>query len=377
MRKIITLTFAILLCSLSFGQTTNELYIQKNYKELSKLEKDSAQLTPDELYMVGFAFFRLENDRKAIEFYNRAIAKGLNNGSVHFYKGLSLCFLKSYDDALKEVDTAILKEPSNQEIMNQKGLIYKYLGQEDKALEFFELATRLPNTYGEPFYWVAYIYHRKQEFTKALALYYKASEKVPKTNSYYLTTLQNIGQLEYTFTKDYLKSAKAYSQVIQLNPMDYEYYPKLIKAYNAVQEYSKADSIFGLMKTAYNRKVLPEDDMEFRNIAVDESEWNGQLLSVYRYLVDPKESLDISYKVYLLSKTGKKVERTFMVEKTSQNPDHIKHLLCEKDKKTATHMTYSYGWTTDDIPLADLKKAVMLVLDGKMKPAALPGSGNK
>ena len=149
------------------------------------------------------------------------------------------------------------------------------------------------------------------------------------------------------------------------------------EAYNAAQEYSKADSIFGLMKTAYNRKELPEDDMKFRDIAIDESEWNGQLLTVYRYLVDPKESLDISYKVYLLSKTGKKVERTFMVEKTSQNPDHIKHLLCEKDKKTATHMTYSYGWTTDDIPLADLKKAVMMVLDGKMTPAASSNFGNK
>ena len=377
MRKIITFTFVILFSSLTYGQTVKELYIQKNYKELSKLEKDSAQLTPDELYMVGFAFFRLENDTKAIEFYNRSIAKGLDDGSVHFYKGLSLCYLKKYEDALKEVDTAILKEPSNQEIMNQKGLIYKYLGQEDKALEVFEQATRLPNTYGEPFFLVAYIYHGKQEFTKALALYYKASENVPKTNSYYVKTLQSIGQLEYTFTKDYLKSAKAYSQVIQLNPTDYEYYPKLIKAYNAAQEYSKADSIFGLMKTAYNRKELPEEDMEFRNIAIDESEWKRQLLTVYRYLVDPKESLDISYKVYLLSKSDKKIERTFMVEKTSQNPDHIKHLLCEKDKKTATHMTYPYGWTTDYIPLADLKKAVTLVLDGKMKPAASSGLGNK
>jgi len=377
MRKIITFTFAILLCTLSFGQTIIELYHQKNYKELVKLEKDSTQLTPEELYMVGFAFFRLENDRKAIEFYNRAIAKGLDDGSVHFYKGLSLCYLKNYKDALKEVDMAIQKEPSNQEFMNQKGLIYKYLGQEDKALEVFEQATRLPNTYGEPFFLVAYIYHGKQEFTKALALYYKASENVPKTNSYYVKTLQSIGQLEYTFTKDYLKSAKAYSQVIQLNPTDYEYYPKLIKAYNAAQEYSKADSIFGLMKTAYNRKELPEEDMEFRNIAIDESEWKRQLLTVYRYLVDPKESLDISYKVYLLSKSDKKIERTFMVEKTSQNPDHIKHLLCEKDKKTATHMTYPYGWTTDYIPLADLKKAVTLVLDGKMKPAASSGLGNK
>ena len=377
MRKIVTLTFAILLCSLSFGQTTIELYKQKNYTELIKLDKNADKLTPDELYMVGFAFFQLENDNKAIEFYDIAIAKGLDNGSVHFYKGLSLCYLKRYEDASKEIDTAIQKEPSNQEYMNQKGLIYKYQGQEDKALEFFEIATKLPNTYGEPFFWVAYIYHGKQDFTKALALYYIALENVPKRNSYYLKTLQSIGQLEYTFTKDYLKSAKAYSQVINLKPKDYEYYPKLIKAYNAAKEYSKADSIFGLMKIAYNNKELSEDDMQFRNIAIDESEWNGQLLSVYKYLVDPKVSLDISYKVYLLTKTDKKIEKTFMVEKTSQNPDNIKHLLCEKDKKTGTHITYPYGWKTDNIPLADLKKAVILVLDGKIKQAASSNFGNK
>jgi len=108
MRKIITFTIVILFSSLTYGQTVKELYIQKNYTELSKLEKDSAKLTPDELYRVGFAFFQLENDRKAVEFYNRAIAKGLDDGSVHFYKGLSLCFLKKYEDALKEVDAARL-----------------------------------------------------------------------------------------------------------------------------------------------------------------------------------------------------------------------------------------------------------------------------
>jgi len=377
MRRIVTLTLTILLCAYSYGQTATELYNQKKFTELVKLEKNADTLTPDELYMVGFAFFRLENDIKAIEFYDKAIAKGLDDGSVHFYKSLSLYYLKKYDDAMKEVESAIQKEPSNQEFMNQKGLIYKSRGQEDKALEVFEQATKLPNTYGEPFFWVAYIYHGKQDFTKALALYYKALENVPKKNGYYVTTLQSIGQLEYTFTKDYIKSAKAYTQAINLKPKDYEYYPKLIKAYNAAKEYSKADSIFGLMKIAYNNKELSEDDMKFRDIAIDESEWNDHMLTVYKYLVDPQKSLDISYKVYLLSKTDHKIERTFMVEKTIENPDNIKHLLCEKDRKTGTHITYPYGWITDNIPLVDLKKAVTLVLEDKMKQSASSNFGNK
>ncbi|MDH4473958.1 MAG: tetratricopeptide repeat protein [Fluviicola sp.] len=371
MKTILTITLTVLLFSFSFGQTITELHENRDFQEVIKFEKKANKLTPEELFMIGFAFFQLENDDKAIEFYDKAIAKGLDNGSVYFYKGLSYCYQGKYDEAMTEIELALDKEPSNQEFMNQKGLIYKNQGQEDKALEVFEEAIKLPNTYGEPYFWIAHIVHGKLDFEKALSLYYRAADSIPESNSYYLTTLQSIGQLEYTFTHDYTKSAKAYSQVIILNPTDYEYYPKLIKAYNAAKEYAKADSIFNLMKTAYYNKVLSEDDMEYKNAAVDESEWNGQKITVHKYFEDPKESIDLSYKVYLLNKVGDKVERIFMVEKTIQfSEDSPKHLLCEKDKTTGDHITYPYGWTTDDITLEELKKAVILVLDGKLTKGA-------
>jgi tetratricopeptide (TPR) repeat protein len=378
MRKILSFIFTVLLYSFSFGQTPTELYNDKNYQELVKLEKKSDKLKPDELYMVGFAFFQLENDNKAIEFYDMAIAKGLDNGTVYFYKGLSLCYLKKYEEALKEVEIALKKEPSNQEFMNQKGLIYKYQGQEDKALEIFEQATKLPNTYGEPFFWLAYIYHGKQDFKKALNLYYVALDSVPRKNSYYLTTLQSIGQLEYTFTKDYLKSATAYSQAIQIDKDNYELYYKLIKSYNAAKEYKKADSIFNIVKLAFEDGRLPKEDMELKTIAIAQFEWNGQIATILKSLIEPKKMLDISYKVFVLNKEGNKVERHFVVEQTIQiEKDGAKHLLCEQDTKAGRHITYPYGWSTDLIPPDDLEKAVKLVLDGKMKQSASSNFGKK
>lgn len=370
MKKIITIILISSLYSFTYGQTVSDLYNAKDFQALIKFENQSEKLTSEQLYMVGFAFFQLENDNKAIEFYDKAITKGYDNGSIHFYKGVSFTYLKKYEDALKEIDISLKKEPTNQEFMNQKGLIYKNQGLEDKALEYFEQATKFPNTHGEPFFWVAYIHHGKNDFKKALDLYYVAAEKVSKQNSYYITTLESIGQLEYTYTKNYLKSAEAYSKVISYKPKDYEFYPKLIKAHNGAKEYTKADTIFELMKIAYKNKELSEDDMNFKNISVDEYEWNEQKLIVYKYLEDPKETLDISYKVYLLNKDGDKVERTFMVEKTLEISGGPKHLLCEKDKKSGIHITYPYGWKTDTIPLEDLKKAVALVLDNKMKQAA-------
>lgn len=160
LKKVFLFIFTILLCSAINGQAKiAELFQSKDYVSLTTLADKESSLNGEELYMLGYAFFQLEKDDKAIEFYDKAIAKGFDNGVTHFYKGVSLTYLKKYNEAVIEIDLALQKEPNNQEYMNQKGLIYKSKGLEDKALDYFEEATRYPNTYGEPFFWVAYIYH--------------------------------------------------------------------------------------------------------------------------------------------------------------------------------------------------------------------------
>lgn len=368
MRKIILVIFAVLMYPVLYGQSPTELYSNKDFEALIKLEDKADSLNGEELYMLGFAFFRLENDDKAVAFYDRAIAKGFDNGITHFYKGVSLTFQKKYKEALAEVDLALKKEPTNQEYMNQKGMIYNQQGLEDKALGYFEEATRFPNTYGEPYFWVAYIHHGKNDFEKALKQYYIAAEKIPKKNNYYFKTLLCIGQLEYTFTQNYQKSASAYAEAIALRPDKYEYYPKLIKAYNAAKEYDKADAVFNLMKVAYKNSELPKEEMKYKNTAIDEYEWNKQKLTVYKSFEDPKEVLAVSYKVHLLNRAGDQLERKFTVEKTIQVANGPKHLLCEV--KEDSHLTYPYGWATDDIPLEDLKKVIQLVLEDQLQQTA-------
>lgn len=368
MKKIIPIIFVVLAYPVLYGQTAAELYRNRDYQALVKLEEKGNSLTAEELYMVGFAFFQLENDEKAVAFYNMAIAKGFDNGTAHFYKGISLTYLKKYQEALKEIDTALEKEPNNQEYMNQKGMIYINQGLEDKALDYFDEATRFPNTFGEPFFWVAYIYHGKKELEKALKLYYVAREKVPKESRYYVNTLLCIGQLEYTFTGNYKKSAAAYAEAIALRPKDYANYPKLIKAYNACKEYAKADAVFDLMKTAYKNSELPQEEMEFKNTAIDEYEYNKQKLTVYRSFEDPKKVLDVSYKVYLFDKNSESVERKFTVEKVIQVGNGSKHMLCEITKDS--HFTYPYGWKTDNITLEELKRAIQQILDGTLQKTA-------
>ena len=378
MKYIITFFLLSLLHSPTYGQTATELYKSHNYPALAQLEARADKLTPDELYMVGVAYFHLENDAKAIDFYDKAIAKGLHNGRVHFSKGLSLKYLKRYDEALAEIATALQKEPTNQEFMNEKGVVFYSQSRYDEALTVFTQALNLTATFPEPYYWMARIYHEQNDFTKALAAYYNATKYLPKDNSNYLNSLTGIGKLEYSLTKNYKKSALAYSKAIAVDPGDYELYYKLIKSYNAGKDYSKADSVFAIVKMAFENGKLPKEDQEIKTIAIAQFEWNGQVAVIRKSLIDPKEMLDISYKVFLLDPTGKQVVRRFVVEQTLQlEKNGAKHLLCEQDKKTGSHITYPYGWAVDSIPLDDLQKAVMLVLDGKMGQSASSNFGRK
>ncbi len=370
MKKALILSLIFLGCLHSHGQSPLDLFNKQDFQSLVKLETKADQLTSDELYMVGFAFFRLENDKKAVEFYDKAIAKGLNNGTVHFYKGVSLRYLKNYEEALKEIELAMKLEPTSQEYMNEKGMVFYSQSIYDKALDIFEQAKKLPSTHQEPYFWIARIYHEKEEFNKALAAYYDALKNLPKDNSYYLNSLMSIGELEFTVTKDYKKSADAYLAAMALDNENYELYYKLIKSYNAAKDYEKAESLFQVVKKAFERGELPKEDMEIKTIAIAQFEWNGQIAVIRRSLVEPKEMLDISYKVFLLTKEADKVERRFLVEKTIQlENDGVKYLLCEQGSK-GSHATYPYGWKTDIIPVDDLQRAVVSVLEGQTKAGA-------
>lgn len=106
MKNILTFIFISFIFICSLGQTVTDLYNNKNYSELIKFEQKGDKLEAQEFHMIGFAYFQLGNDQKAIENYDKAIAKGYDNGSTYFYKGLSFCYLKQYDDAMKNIEIA-------------------------------------------------------------------------------------------------------------------------------------------------------------------------------------------------------------------------------------------------------------------------------
>jgi tetratricopeptide (TPR) repeat protein len=376
----INLTLTIIL-SFLFGilnaQTVEELYNKQDFKELIKFADKTEELTKDQLYCVGYAFFQLKNDTKAIELYDKAIAKGLDDDHIYLCKGLSLRYEKQYDKAIEIFKTAINRNPKGQKNHTELANTFYYQKKNDSALVYFYKARKLKFELGTPYLKVPDIYHVRQDFKKALEEYYISASLINKEDPIYIEILKSIGLLEYTVTKNYRKSIKAYSEVVSILPKDYNNYPKLIKAYYANEDFIKGDGLISIMKAQYEKGALPEEYQEYGSVAIDEFEWKGQKVTTYKYFKKRKETLDIIYKIYLLSKDGKSVERTLMTEKTIQTrEDGAKHLLCEREK-SGVHHTYPSVWSTDKIDYVSLKKSVILVLNKEMNPSYSSSFGAK
>ncbi len=375
-QHLITVLAIFLLTANAFSQTIEELYLQRNYNKLIEYS-NSETLTKEECYYIGYAYFQLEDDSNAIKMYDLAIKKGLDDDYIYLYKGLSLRYDKQYDKAIENFRIAVQRNPDGQKNYTELANVFYYKEQYDTALVYFYKAREQEFELGDPYFKIPNIYHIQENYDKALEEYKISASLIDKSNPTYIDLLENIGLLEYTVKKNYPNSINAYSEMLSIIPSEYNLYAKLIKAYYANEEYQKGDSVFNILKEKYENDALPKEMMEIRGEVVDEFTWNGQTVSAMKYYKKPKEFAEPIYQFFLIDKTGQKVEKKILTEKTIAEIDGVKHVLCSIDKESGTHFTYPVGWKTDEINYKDLKKYVFMILNGEMEPQASSSLGKK
>jgi tetratricopeptide (TPR) repeat protein len=368
MRKIIIAALSFIFVTNAFTQTVEELYEAKDYQGLAWLEGkvEKPSITGSQAYMFAFAFFQTENDSKAVEYFDVAIKKGYDSVYVHFYKSVCLRYLKKFTEAHKEIDYCIQINPTQPKFLNEKGLIFLAQAQYGQALEVFEKVKQISANFYEPYYWLAYTYAQKKDAKNALSAYYTAKEHIIPQNRYHLLSLTGIGQLEYSFTKDYQKSIKAYTDALQLSAQNYELYFGLIKSYNALKDSTKVDSLFALVKTAFDNAELPKEEMKAQNIIVAEFISKGQNVVIRKSLLSPKNKQDLLFKIFLMDKTGDLIERKFEVIQSSETGIAPKFQLIEQDKTGKENPT-PYSWTSEKISANTLEQTIRLILEGPVK----------
>ncbi|MDN4012233.1 tetratricopeptide repeat protein [Chryseobacterium gambrini] len=326
-------TILIVFSSAVFAQKVEKLFNEEKFKELTGLENESPSFTGEELYYLGFAFFREENDDKAIEYYNKALKKGFDNALVYYHIGLSQMYQKKYDEALKNINTGLESDP---------------------LAEFYYEKLR--------------IYSIREDAVNQEKTFLEALQKSRQKDNWYVKIVLFAGGFYYT-QKEYAKSEKIYKEALTSLPKEYELYTKLIKSLNVQNKFSEADSYFEKMRTFYENKELPEDEMKFKNLNVDQFDWKNQVVNIHKYFEKPKEMLQPLYVLYLINEKGDKVERKFKIEKTVQiEKTDPQFVICEETK--SGHSTYPIGFKDASFTLEDLRKEITDVLNNKYRVAA-------
>ncbi len=372
---ILTSLFAILSSGI-FAQSFDELVENENYSALIEYADKTDDLTGNQLYYLGFAHFQSDDDKTAIKMYDLALKKGYDSYELFFFQGLSYRLLEKWEASRSSFRKALSYERNHQTTYTELANTFYFQEKMDSALFYFKKARSLEFVTGEPYFMVAHVYHLQGEYDTALLEYYAGLEIEEMDLSGRTQLLNKIGLLEFTHTENYTKSAAAYEASIALDATQYELYTKLSKAYYASGETEKAENLFSQLKEQYTAKTLPESMMDVAGLIIAEFKWNEQSVLIFKTFEDASETLDMLYKIYLLSPDGSEIERRLMTERTIKlSEDSPEHLLCEREAN-GTHHTYLYGWTSDAIPFESLKEAVIAVFNKELKPGASSSLGS-
>lgn len=376
--RLISLFFLFTTFSMN-GQSIETLYENDQFEELITYADSAANLEAEELYYVGYAFFQLENDRKAVEFYDLAIEKGMIEDHIFLMKGVGLRFDQQYEKALTSLKKAIELNPPSQKNHSEIGYLFYEINQYDSALYYFKKARNLEYEHGDPYYQVPRIYHELGAIDTALEEYYKSADMINHNDDNYLEILNGIAQLEQFGNQNFEKAIQAYRKIFEIEPQLYGLIPSYIKAYHANEDYTKADSLFEILRKAYDRGDLPEEMQKYGSADIGQFAWTDRKILIYKKFKKAEDMLEPTYIAYVLSKDGSQVERTLLTEKTLDlGNGGPTHLLCEQ-KDSGAHATFPYGWTDETLSYASFKEKLLIVLNEEVSPSASssPGKARK
>lgn len=156
----------------------------------------------------------------------------------HFRRGYRAAEEGRKQDAIKEYTEAIKMDPDYAAAYNNRGNLYRNLGDFEKALEDYNKAIELNLNYAIAYYNRGILYEDLEDPEKAMEDYCKAIELNADDADFY----EGRGEL-YADLGDFEKAIEDYTKAIQLNPKLKEAYQNRAEAYDALgqEELAEAD----------------------------------------------------------------------------------------------------------------------------------------
>ena len=168
-------------------------------------------------FNLGTVYSRFENNTKALEAYDFAIAINAGYASAYYNKGNILSNLEKYDEALPEYLEFIKLEENHVMAHCYIGECYEKLHRYDESLFFFQKAIFFDTNCADAWFGTGIVKMHLERYSESLAHILQAL-KITPNNTEYMFALGIV----YLRLNDFGNGIQVLKHVVELDPLDYE-----------------------------------------------------------------------------------------------------------------------------------------------------------
>lgn len=152
--------------------------------ETTKENLSESPSSKSSFHTYAHQYFRNGQYLKAVPYYNLAIRKNPDNEQLHEERGDCFRFLGKYIQALKDYDKCIEIHPGTSDCFTKRGITYMILGQFPNALENFNHAIKLSKDSDKAYHQRGMLYLHQKEYSNAFQNFEKAAQLQPENAKY-------------------------------------------------------------------------------------------------------------------------------------------------------------------------------------------------
>lgn len=361
--------FSLVLAQSPSLVSIESLFRQHKYPEVVRLAEEKKKLTPEEMILTGQSFFMMNEEEKALRYYDLALINGYKQPIVHFLKAQTLRYLGLYDRGKESARSYLQKQPKSSEGWYELGMNLYYLGAMGEAdSAFLQAKTYLPLVSGA-WYMHGHVAHFQKDFPAAEERFLAAIQKIPQGNAFLGNTWADLGRV-YLQKNEQTLAQNAFLRAIKLGVEDANLVVRLFKSLTDAGQEERLDSVFDLLKVKLPQSEFPESWLAEGWIPVYagalDSLGVGQQFIIYRYIKTPIYPGDLYYAIEIQEK--EKTIRRFSVEQLPRVglSGPLYHLKERVEGKGL--VVFDPGWMVPILKIAEVKKAILEVLNGGLKP---------
>jgi tetratricopeptide (TPR) repeat protein len=352
-----------------YGQDKTTLKIEKLYKTaqydkiIDKYAYKAEDISSSGVYFIGMSYFFLKEDQKALQFFNLSIEKDAFYPESFYMKGVVLTYLGQYDLAIDNIENAIELGSENSALYSALGDAYLNSGDANAALEAYLKAKEFPNPADRPFVVIPQIYGVLGDTAKAITNYYVAKERINKESTAYYNVLYNLGIYEY-FENNHVAAENVLTELINLQPNDYQSYAKLIQVYYAQKKYTEADKYKTVLYKAHKNKLLQGTLANM--FCFDQFAWNEFQVQAFERYEEEEGELYYKHLFYVLNKEGE-IQFRLQTENSPLAEEQGRPAFAIGKNTDNMHFTYAFV-NKADLNYDLLKSLIIRILNGEIEP---------